>query len=148
MIEPEIAAALRRAGEIQKVSGASPTWKEMEDAFGKGCLRVTLADGSEVEGWTIPDGRVRPMGQVRVQVCHPLLSEEQNFKRMALFNEMMRKRRALQIDQSEEVHATTNHVVWNDAAGEKRSAPEEAADRILAKVGVRPMTHPKVWRPS
>lgn len=145
--EPEIEQAIKEAGVVQMIASASPTARELVDAFGEDGLLVDTGDGNEVPGYVLPDGRVRPVGKWRYRVVRDDLPPERNHWRLQMYNEMMKRRRALQIERSEEIHANTDHVLWKDRNGEDRSAPAEFADAAIDKVGVAPMTHPKVWRP-
>jgi hypothetical protein len=145
-VEPEIAAAIERTGELQQITTAGPTARELVDVFGEDSLLVETP-GGEVPGWVDAQGLVQPFGKWRVRIARPDLSPERNTLRLTIFNDMMQKRRAMQEADTQETHATTDHVLWKDRDGEARSAPAESADRNIERTGLAPMTHPKVWRP-
>lgn len=146
MIDRDVQAALDHAGELQKIEHSGPTARELVDAFGEDSLFVETPLG-EVPGYVDERGIVRPMGKWRVAIARPDFSPERNAMRLAIFSEMMAKRRRMQEERSEEVHANTDHVLWKDADGIDRATPVESADQVIEKVGVQPMTHPRVWRP-
>lgn len=140
--------ALKERGEIvQKINAAGPTARELVDAFGEDSLFVETAFG-EVPGYVDAQGLVMPRGRWRVAIARPDFSPERNRLRIQLFQAMCEKKRALQTEDMERKHDTTDHVLWTDAEGIERAAPAETADAVISKSGVEHMTHPKVWRPS
>lgn len=154
MTEPDVPALLERGAVLQKINNASPSAREMVDAFGEDSLFVILHDGTECAAYVDAKGVVRPAGEVReyrewrVKIARPEYGEGRNHLRHQLYLSMCQRKHALQTEDLERKHDTTNHVQWTDGEGQKRSAPEEAADRGLEKNGIAPGTHPKVWRPS
>jgi hypothetical protein len=145
---------LAERGEISyEIEQAGPTVRELVDAFGEDSLYVTVA-GVEYPGSVRADGVAvsntypQVAGAWRVAIHRPDFSEGRNALRRALYHEMYRKKVALETEDMERKHDTTNHVLWRDPDGEQRAAPEDSADHVIAKTGLKDGTHPKTWRPS